>query len=69
MRWTQLTSSTGAVYVDLAAIDAVGPAITETISGKTLTMRALYLRGGQLVEILDTTENLAMVFETKGRMQ
>lgn len=64
MRWTQLACSTGAVYVDLTTVDAMGPRIVEQISGRDIAMRALYLRGGQLVEILDTPENMQLLFET-----
>lgn len=66
MRWVQLVSPEGAVYIDVATVDAIGPPMTDSVGGRTMTMRALYLRGGQLVAILDTPDNMEKLFQTHG---
>lgn len=58
MRFVQLVCPEGALYVDVNAVDGVGPSMTDTIGGRSITMRLIYLRGGQGMAILDTPDNL-----------
>lgn len=66
MRFVQLACPEGALYVDVATVDAIGPAMTDSVGGRTITMRLLYLRGGQGVAILDTPDNMEKLFQTNG---
>ncbi len=73
MRWTELAAMpTGTAFVDLATVDAVGPAISETLAGVTRVGRVLYLRGGQCIAIMETPANLELLglhdFEALQRM-
>lgn len=67
MRWVQLDAPEGALYVDLAGLCAIGPAIRDKdLTGNTVTLRALYLLGGQCVVIFDNAENMSRLFQTSG---
>lgn len=59
MRWTELESPDGGLYVDLSAVCAIGPSLREG----SKQMRAIYLMGGQCVVVMDTPENLAALFQ------
>lgn len=67
MKWTDLQTPEGIAYVDLVAIDAIGPSMNETLGGETRQMRVLYLRGGQGLAILDTPLNMHEIAEVKGK--
>lgn len=67
MRWTQLDAPEGPLYVDLSHVSAIGPAIRDKdLTGQTVTLRAIYLTGGQCVVIYDTATNMECLFELKG---
>ena len=69
MRWMQLEAPEGALYVDLSQISAIGPAIRDKdLTGQLVTMRAVYLVGGQCLAIFDTADNMSKLFESSGRV-
>lgn len=66
MRWIELTCPEGSLYVDISMVSAIGPSMADSIGGRTIAMRLLYLQGGQGVAILDTPENMQKLFQTNG---
>lgn len=67
MKWTELQAPEGVAYVDLSAIDAIGPSMSDSLGGQTRQMRLLYMRGGQAIVILDTAANMHAIFDVKGQ--
>ncbi len=58
MRFVQLVCPEGACYVDVSTVTAIGPVVQESVGGRTVALRAVYLMGGQCLAVIDGPDNM-----------
>lgn len=67
MKFVQLICPEGAAYVEIADVSAIGPMMRDKDrQGDPVELRMLYLRGGQVLVVFDSAENMQKLFDFNG---